>query len=454
MGCPSTIILGDNLVFTICSYNLGTLAATDDDTNPTYRVYEEETGTAILSGSFAKLDDGNTTGFYSESIACTTGNGFEVNKTYSIYAEFTVGAVDHAETYNFRIINENVAGPGDYTVTLTIQDTGASALSGVSVWLNTANDRSSAVAGTKVTDDNGQVTFELHYTTYYLFAHRAGYTFNAANFTAASGNVAFTKAIGVATSTGTASNYVDSFLTRNIDMVRLHMEEPVINAKYSDTQIIEQLERSYIHVIGEKNRNAMNPVVAKFDITIASGITAYTLPYTMGSIVTIYEAASQGVRVFYHSRSDYNPLGKRMWVEGNILHLQAAGVLNPSSTLTVEYIPIGTSRLHCGTCTINSAGTIVTLGATPYQGVLDTHVSGYLGDILRILTVSGSTVTGAMLQERPITAYDNSTRAATIGPALNPVPTTDDGSIFYEIAPAIHKGMDAVVGAHAAYVLA
>ena len=38
----------------------------------------------------AKLDDANTTGFYSELIACTAGNGFEDGKTYTIYIEATV----------------------------------------------------------------------------------------------------------------------------------------------------------------------------------------------------------------------------------------------------------------------------------------------------------------------------------------------------------------------------
>jgi hypothetical protein len=34
---------------------------------------------------------------------------------------------------------------------------------------------------------------------------------------------------------------------------------------------------------------------------------------------------------------------------------------------------------------------------------------------------------------------------------LSPIPTSDDGYIYYEIAPAIHKGIDTVVALYTAY---
>jgi hypothetical protein len=178
------------------------------------------------------------------------------------------------------------------------------------------------------------------------------------------------------------------------------------------------------------------------------------LPYTVGSIEAIYEAEGYGGKLFYEARSQYNPLGRRIWVEGNVLKMQDASYFAGGTELTVEYIPMGVARLHHGTCTINSAGTIVTFGATPNVGVLDTHTDAYIGSTLRLLNTDGTTVTGNYMQERTITAYDNTTRAATVAPAFSPVPTTDDGSIYYEIAPAIHRGMDKIVAIHAAYTIA
>ncbi len=87
MGCQSEVEIGANLTFSVCTHDPDTGVLTDADTVPSYRVYEDETGTAIANGSMAKLDDANTTGFYSEQLACTAANGYEDDKSYTIYIE-------------------------------------------------------------------------------------------------------------------------------------------------------------------------------------------------------------------------------------------------------------------------------------------------------------------------------------------------------------------------------
>jgi len=104
MGCPSLVEIGDNLVFSITSHDPDTGVLTDAESAPTYRVYEDETATAILTGSMAKLDDSNTTGFYTESIACTAANGFEDGKTYTVYIEATVDGDTGGICYGFKAI--------------------------------------------------------------------------------------------------------------------------------------------------------------------------------------------------------------------------------------------------------------------------------------------------------------------------------------------------------------
>ena len=115
MGCPSQVVLGDNLVFSICTHDPDTGALTDSDAAPAYRIYEDETATPILTGSMAKLDDANTTGFYTELIACTTANGLEVGKTYTIYITATVDSDTGGITFAFQ-----VASPRNITVENTI----------------------------------------------------------------------------------------------------------------------------------------------------------------------------------------------------------------------------------------------------------------------------------------------------------------------------------------------
>lgn len=103
MGCPSECKLGENLVFSTVSHDPDTGVLTDADTVPTYRVYEDETATPLLTGSMAKLDDTNTTGFYTELIACTVANGFERGKTYTIYLTGTVDSDTGGITFAFKV---------------------------------------------------------------------------------------------------------------------------------------------------------------------------------------------------------------------------------------------------------------------------------------------------------------------------------------------------------------
>lgn len=122
MGCQEQVTLGNNLTFSICTHDPDTGVLTDTDAPPAYRVYEDETGTAILTGTMTKLDNANTTGFYSELIACTTGNGFEVGKSYNIYITATVDSDQGGISYSFTIQAGNITGTaqsgGASTITL------------------------------------------------------------------------------------------------------------------------------------------------------------------------------------------------------------------------------------------------------------------------------------------------------------------------------------------------
>lgn len=105
MGVPSgPFYIDDLLTFTVNTHDVSTGAGTDADSVPSYRVYEDETGTAILTGNMAKLDDANTVGFYSEQLTLSAGNGFEVGKSYSIYVAATVDSVAATQSFNFKVI--------------------------------------------------------------------------------------------------------------------------------------------------------------------------------------------------------------------------------------------------------------------------------------------------------------------------------------------------------------
>lgn len=95
--------IDDYLTFTCNTHNATTGAATDADSAPAYRVYEDETATPVLTGTMALLDGSNTAGFYSEQIQITAANGFERGKCYNIYISAAVSSVTGTLTHCFQV---------------------------------------------------------------------------------------------------------------------------------------------------------------------------------------------------------------------------------------------------------------------------------------------------------------------------------------------------------------
>ncbi len=99
MSCPTTCILEENLTFTVQASD-GTGAAADATGNVNYQVFEDETATPIIdTTAMSKL--ASKTGFYSEQIDCSTANGFERFKSYTIRITATVSGVSLAQVYTF-----------------------------------------------------------------------------------------------------------------------------------------------------------------------------------------------------------------------------------------------------------------------------------------------------------------------------------------------------------------
>jgi hypothetical protein len=102
MGCQSEVEIGKKLTFSITTHDPDTGVLTNADAAPTWRLYEDETAVPILNGTMATLDAANTTGFYSEQVTCSAANGFEGNKSYTIYIEATVDSDTGGISYAFR----------------------------------------------------------------------------------------------------------------------------------------------------------------------------------------------------------------------------------------------------------------------------------------------------------------------------------------------------------------
>jgi hypothetical protein len=92
------------MTFCCNTHDPTTGAATDADSAPSYRVYEDETSTPILTGTMALLDGSNTVGFYSEQITLSAANGFEVGKSYSLYVAAAVGGVTGTMHHQLQVV--------------------------------------------------------------------------------------------------------------------------------------------------------------------------------------------------------------------------------------------------------------------------------------------------------------------------------------------------------------
>ena len=102
--------IDDLLTFVVNTHDTSGVA-TDADSAPTYRVYEDETTTPILTGTMALLDATNTAGFYSEQITLSAANGFEAGKGYDIRISATVGGTTGAALRVFQVGTNNARKP-------------------------------------------------------------------------------------------------------------------------------------------------------------------------------------------------------------------------------------------------------------------------------------------------------------------------------------------------------
>jgi hypothetical protein len=133
MGCQSDVILGSDLTFSIKTHDPSTGGLSDADSAPSYRVYEENGVSAILTGTMTLRDAGNTDGSYVEKITCLSASGFEYDKSYDIDIEATVGGVAGGITYTFRV--HDVWAASTRTVTQTAIQT-SEALDGDDIYIH------------------------------------------------------------------------------------------------------------------------------------------------------------------------------------------------------------------------------------------------------------------------------------------------------------------------------
>lgn len=457
-GFPIQVKLGQTYYFYVQTTNY---RGVDTDASAiSADVYEQNGSSSLVTVSPTKLN--SKTGFYVGSFAATAANGFEASKDYVIYLTATVSGVSIARQYSFRVLANTVGlSYSPYSLGDTIYhyfQSGSS--SGIPIEAGSISaelyDQDTATPLTLSPTYSQQASKTGFYSAVIAATTANGFTADHTYCLRLEATISGTQLHRVFVFqtqtnpvTGSSSaSYTNSFLSRTIDSIRRYTDEPATNEKYTDANLIDEIQKAYPQLLAELNRNR-HPhelVTATYSITYDADTTLYVLPPNIESVVAIYYESDHGYRTFYDSRSPMDTAGRGVSVQDNTLYIQNNHSITDGRTLTVEYIPSNTALLHNGECTVDSDGDTVTLTSSPNAGSRDTHYQAYTGCYLRILSATSNNY----VQERLITAYDHTTLKATLNKALSPIP---GGTITYEIAPPIHHGLDDVIGAYVALMI-
>jgi hypothetical protein len=264
-------------------------------------------------------------------------------------------------------------------------------------------------------------------------------------------------AAGAAVS-GAAAYAGEGFITRTIGLVRKVCDEPSVDAKWNDAEILDRIHKAFAQVIQDVNAASQAQILIRHDIALVVNQLIYPLPPHVGNIreFAVIDSVTDAVTAEIVPRSFYNPAGAGFRVEGHYLRLGRKPT--KAQTLRLTYTPTGEFRMVKGTWTdaLSSgkvtASTLIlsdAAGTQIGQGSLDTRDNAYAGCMLRILADAGGYV-----QDRLITAYNNRTRMATVAPPFSPTPATDaSNSLEYEVIPIMGDLLEEVVVLRAALMI-
>lgn len=221
----------------------------------------------------------------------------------------------------------------------------------------------------------------------------------------------------------TASGTSDvEFINRVIRLIRKDTDEPSINAKYSGADLLTLVEQGFQVALADLNALTDNPMKVRLSMTVGPDTTEYLLPPSVEQIIRIARIDPESGRPqeIWTPRPEASWYGAGVLLEGRVLRLDPSITRGSDDIeLEIKYIPNGDVRLHYGFLEDLTATTCV-LDRVPSFGKLDTRENAYVGTVLRILSTDDEDTN--YVQERTITAYDRTTREATLTPALDPLP--------------------------------
>ena len=235
---------------------------------------------------------------------------------------------------------------------------------------------------------------------------------------------------------GTSSLSGSGFLSDVVSLVRKATDEPNQSPKYTDGDIVEYLQAGMDAVMPDIAVNTDHPIVVRYEITLVDGTQYYVLPPNVAELIRVAKINSSTGLPEYEvwPGSHMNQGGSGWKLEGNVLRLLRDW--DSTDTLELMYYPNSEPAMHKGTSEATAAAS-VTLMAVPTDGTLGTRPNEYVGMLLRILSSDQK-----VQEERLITAYNVTTRVATLAKDFDTTPT---GTVVYEVVPIFSRTIKHVV---------
>lgn len=205
----------------------------------------------------------------------------------------------------------------------------------------------------------------------------------------------------------------NSVLKTVIERIRGYLDDPDLEAKYSDDYIIRHVvQPAFATIMSRVNNSATNPVMQRLIFPLVKNQQYYQLPPCVGEIwrLCILETNGNVVEEAL-PRNIYHYKGTNWMIEGNMLSFMPYPPVNYDN-MELWYTPSGDYQaFYCsspstGSVTLNSTKDQVlfnmsTLTSSPILGSIDRRPSAYVGQMLRLLPTSNS----GIVEERMISTW-------------------------------------------------
>lgn len=252
-----------------------------------------------------------------------------------------------------------------------------------------------------------------------------------------------------------------SMLKTVIERVRGFLDDPDLEAKYSDDYILRHIVRpAFASVMSRINNSSQTPVMQRLTFPLTEGVADYQLPPCIGEIWRLCVMDETG-RVLQEAipRGVYNLRGPNWKIEGNVLSFLPYPNAD-YATMELWYIHSGdfsfaysTGGSASFTLNANKDGGSVNISSVATAGEWDKRQSAYVGQMLRLIPSS----TSYPIEERVITAWAPSAAGSAVWnfSVRKPFTYAATGNLpAFEIAPEGSENLWEAVAAASALKLA